>query len=186
MRTGAASAASAVGPRRHNDNDVTMTIFGLWRYGDWRHGTTGCTALFVLDGEPAPPERGHSPQVLAHAYCGQTAWWIKMPLGMEVGLGPGDFVLDGDPASRQKRGTAPNFRPFLLWQNGWMDQDATWYGGRPRPRPHCVRWGPSSPSPSKKGAQPHNFLPMSIVAIRLDGSRCHLVRRYASAQATLC
>jgi len=23
---------------------------------------------------------------------------IKMSLGMEVGLGPGDFVLDGDPA----------------------------------------------------------------------------------------
>jgi len=22
---------------------------------------------------------------------------IKMPLGMEVGLSPGDFVLDGDP-----------------------------------------------------------------------------------------
>jgi len=21
-----------------------------------------------------------------------------------------------------------------------------WYGGRPRPRPHCVRWGPSSPT----------------------------------------
>jgi len=26
-----------------------------------------------------------------------------------------------------------------------MDQDATWYGGRPRPRRHCVRWGLSSP-----------------------------------------
>jgi len=26
--------------------------------------------------------------------------------------------------------------------NGWMDQDATWYGDRPRPRPHCIRWGP--------------------------------------------
>ena len=26
------------------------------------------------------------------------AAWIKMPLGMEVGLSPGDFVLDGDPA----------------------------------------------------------------------------------------
>jgi len=26
------------------------------------------------------------------------AAWIKMSLGMEVGLGPGDFVLDGDPA----------------------------------------------------------------------------------------
>ena len=26
---------------------------------------------------------------------------IKMPLGMEVGLGPSDFVLDGDSASPQ-------------------------------------------------------------------------------------
>jgi len=26
------------------------------------------------------------------------AAYIKMPLGMEVGLGPGDFVLNGDPA----------------------------------------------------------------------------------------
>jgi len=43
----------------------------------------------------------------------------------------------------------------VLWRNGWMDQDATWYGGRPRPRRHCVRWGPSSPP--RKGAQqlPH-------------------------------
>jgi len=28
----------------------------------------------------------------------------------------------------------------VLWSNGWMDPDATWYGGRPRPRRHCVRW----------------------------------------------
>jgi len=26
------------------------------------------------------------------------AAWIKMPLGMELGLSPVDFVLDGDPA----------------------------------------------------------------------------------------
>ena len=32
-------------------------------------------------------------------YCGQTVRWIKMPLGMEVGLRPGHAVLDGDPAS---------------------------------------------------------------------------------------
>jgi len=32
-------------------------------------------------------------------YCGQTVGWIKMPLGTEVGLGPGDIVLDGDPAA---------------------------------------------------------------------------------------
>jgi len=29
-----------------------------------------------------------------------------MPLGTEVGLGPGDFVFDGDPAPPEK-GTAP-------------------------------------------------------------------------------
>ena len=31
----------------------------------------------------------------------------------------------------------------LLWPNGWMDQDETWHGDRPRSRPHCVRWEPS-------------------------------------------
>jgi len=46
MRTGAASAVSA---RRRNENDVTMTIAGLWRYGDWRHVATGCTALVFLE-----------------------------------------------------------------------------------------------------------------------------------------
>ena len=30
-----------------------------------------------------------------------------MPLGMEVGLSPGDFALDGDPAPSQKGGGAP-------------------------------------------------------------------------------
>jgi len=43
----------------------------------------------------------------------------------------------------------------VLWSNGWMDQDATLYGDRPWPRPHCVRWGPSSPAP--KGAQHPQF-----------------------------
>jgi len=31
-------------------------------------------------------------------YCGQMVGWIKMPLGMEVGLGRRHTVLDGDPA----------------------------------------------------------------------------------------
>jgi len=42
----------------------------------------------------------------------------------------------------------------ILWPNGWMDQVATWYGGRPQPRPHCFRWGPSSP---KSGTAVHQF-----------------------------
>ena len=56
-----------------------------------------------------PHKKGHSPQFLAHVYCDQTAGWIKIPFGMEVGLGPGDIVLDGDPAAppQKKCGTAP-------------------------------------------------------------------------------
>jgi len=53
-----------------------------------------------------------------------------MPLGMDVGLGTGDFVLDGAQLPPEKR-TQP----------------------------------------------PPDFWPMSIVAKRLDGSRCQLVRK---------
>ena len=71
------------------------------------------------------------------AYCGQTVGWIKMKLGMEVGLSPGDFVLDGDPATLPKNGAEPPiFGPCLLRPNRYMDQDATWYEGRPRRRRH--------------------------------------------------
>ena len=92
----------------------------------------------------------------------QTVGWIKMKLGMEVGLNPGHMVLDGDPAP-SKRGTAPNFWPMSVVAKRWMNQDATWYRGRPQPRPHCVIWGSSI----WKGAQrPPSFWPMSIVAKR--------------------
>ena len=84
----------------------------------------------------------------------------------------------------EKGDTIPNFQPCLLWPKGWMDKDATCYEGRPRPRSHCVRLGPSPP-PHKKGAKSPIFGPC-IVAKRLDGSRCQLVRREASALATLC
>jgi len=53
----------------------------------------------------------------------------------------------------------------VLWPNGWVDQDASWYGGRPRPGRYCVRWLPSSP-PDGKGhrSRPLTFGAMSIVA----------------------
>jgi len=46
------------------------------------------------------PKGGQSPQFSAHVYCGQTAGWIKTPLGTEVDLRLGHIVLDGDPAAR--------------------------------------------------------------------------------------
>jgi len=49
-----------------------------------------------------------------------------MPLGLEVGLGPGHIVLDGDPAPSPTKGTAqpPNFQPMsilakLLYVSGY-------------------------------------------------------------------
>ena len=65
-----------------------------------------------------------------------------------------------------------------------MDQDETWHAGRSWPWPHYVRWGPSSPPPKGRSSTP-NFRSRSVVAKWLDGLRCHLVWRLASAQATV-
>jgi len=79
-----------------------------------------------------------------------------MPVRMMIGLGPGKIVLDVDPAPPQEAQPSPrpppNFGPCILWPNGWMAEDATWYEGMPRSRPHCDTWGPSCPS--KKGHSP--------------------------------
>jgi len=45
----------------------------------------------------------------------------------------------------------------VLWPNSWMDQGETWCGDRPRPRPHCVRWRPSSRL-QKRGTAAPSFL----------------------------
>ena len=64
-------------------------------------------------------QRATVSQFSAHDCCGQTAGWIKVLLRTEVGLGPGDIVLDGDPAPL-KRGTAPNFWPMSVVAK-WLD-----------------------------------------------------------------
>jgi len=40
-------------------------------------------------------------------HCGQTVGRIKMKLGMQVGLGSGHIVLDGDPAPPPPKGYSP-------------------------------------------------------------------------------
>ena len=52
--------------------------------------------------------------------------------------------MDQPTARKRAHAPPPNFGPCLLWPNGWMDEDATWYGSRPRPMPHYTRRGPSS------------------------------------------
>ena len=89
-------------------------------------------------------------------------------------LGSGNFVLDGDPAPVPKMGWSPNYRP-CLWEKGWMDQDGTWHGGGPRSRPHCARWGPSSPPPKRDRAQFSDHVYCGQTAVRIR------IRRLASA-----
>jgi len=136
----------------------------LTRYG----GRPRPRRLFVRWGPRSPPPKGGGdPNFSAHVYCGQTAGWIKMAFGMEVGLSPGDFMLeDGNPASPSPKEAEPScsfrltslclLRPngFLLWPNGWMDQDGTWHGGRPQPRRLCVTWEHSLNLPKKEAEPP--------------------------------
>jgi len=112
----------------------------------------------VLHGDKSPKKRGHSPQFFANVCCGQTAGWITMPLGMEVGFVPGDTCARWGPSSPQKGCTAaaPTIRPMSI-VTSWMDQYAIWYGGRRRTRAHCVRWRLSSPK--KGGTATPNFQP---------------------------
>jgi len=57
-------------------------------------------------------------------HCGQTVGWIKMKLGMQVGLGTGHIVLDGDQSPLPQRGGGaepPNFQPIYVvakWLRG--------------------------------------------------------------------
>jgi len=73
--------------------------------------------LCVRWGTSTPPQKGANPppQFSVHGYCGQTAGWIKTALGMDVGLGPGHIVLDGDQVPLSKSGRAPpNFRTIFI------------------------------------------------------------------------
>ena len=113
------------------DVGVLWPNVGMDQYETWHGGRPRPQPHCVRWGPTSPSPKGNNPQFSAHVCCGKTAGWIKMPLGTEVDLGPGDIVLHGDPSPPQKGGTA---------------------------------------------APPPLFGPC-IVAKRLDGLRCHLVRR---------
>jgi len=104
-----------------------------------------------------------------------------MLLGMEVGLDPGHIVLDGNPAP-PKRGTAPNFRPMSVWPNGWMDQDATWYGGKHRLR-DIVLYGDLAP---KKGGTAPPLLADVNCGQTAGCLKMRLGKEEGLGQATLC
>jgi len=130
-----------------------------------------------LDGDPAPLLKGRwrpgaeSHQFSAHGYCDRTAEWIKLALGMEVGLGPVHIVLDGDIAPLPETGVEPP----KFSANLYCGQTA---GCIKMPLGTEIGLGlrdivlDVDPATSRKRdthSTPPNFWPMSIVAKWLDG-----------------
>jgi len=109
-------------PSLKGANPPILGPYLLWPYGcmdqdaTWYGGKPQPRRPCIRWGPRSPsPKRGRSPQFSAHVYCGQTAAWIKMPLGTELGLGSDDIVLDGDPAPTPGvGGRAANFRPIFI------------------------------------------------------------------------
>jgi len=109
-------------------------------------------------------------------YCVQTVGRIKMKLGMQVGLGTGHIVFDGDTQlPSPKKGAGPQFSAHVYcaqtarWIKMPLDMEV---GHDPR---DIVLHGDPAPPPQKGGTAP-NFRPMFVVPKLLDGSRCYLVR----------
>jgi len=76
-------------------------------YSTYRLGAVASLTFLAIENIPL--------HFSAHVCYGQTAKWIRIPLGTEVCLGPGDIVLDGNPAPSKEKGTAtPSYRPTAL------------------------------------------------------------------------
>ena len=85
-----------------NNCSATMAI----TYSTYRLGAVASLTFLAIEIIPQ--------HFLAHVYYGQTARWIRIPLGTEVCLGPGNIVLDGDPAPKEKGTATPSYRPTAL------------------------------------------------------------------------
>ena len=92
-----------------------------------------------------------------------------MPFGTDVGLSPGNFVLDGDPVPSPKGGRAPlkfSVHVYCGQTAGWMKLVlGTEVGLSPG---DFVLDGDPARLP-KRGRSLPNFWPMFIAAKQLDG-----------------
>jgi len=106
------------------------------------------------------PNRDRAPHFRPRSIVAKRLHGSRCRLLWSIGLGPGHIVLDGDSAPLPQKGAqSPIFGPYLLCPNGSMDQDATWYGGRPRLRRHCLM-GTQLPLPNR--AEPPIFGPCPL------------------------
>jgi len=121
-------------------------------------------------------------------YCGQTVGWIKMKLGMQVGLGHGHIVLGEDPAPLLQKGAQPpQFSAHIC-----CDQMAGWIkmplGREVGLSPSdIVRWGPSSPSSKRPRSPPPSIFSAHVYCGQTAGwMKMPLGAEVDLSQATLC
>jgi len=83
-----------------------------------------------------------------------------MKLGMQVGLGPGHIVLDGDPATPPLKGHSPQFSAYVCFGHVYCGQTAGWIkmllGTEVNVSSgNVVLDGVAASSPPKRGTAPH-------------------------------
>ena len=164
-------------------NFRTMSIVAKQLYGSrWHLRCRWASAQDILCwiGTQLPsPKRRHShpfPPISSPCLLWPNGWMDQDATCYGVGLSPSDIALDGDPAPLPKNGVDPN-RPQILAHVCCAER---LHGSRLHMEEglgpgHVVPDRDLSPFPVKGAEPPTNFRPMSTVAKRLHGSRCHLV-----------
>ena len=106
-------------------SSLILGPFLLWPNGSMHQNATwyGCwpqprrLCVRWRPSPPSPTKGAEPPQFRPMSICGQTAGWIKMPFGTEVGLSTGHIVLDGNQAPPKRDTADPTFRPMSVVAN---------------------------------------------------------------------
>jgi len=116
-------------------------ILGIYNHSGWSGECMTCHILFL-----SRPFWATVCKMVP--LCYQTAVCPVYDVGV---LWPNGWMDHGSPL---QKGHSPQFSAHICCgQKAGCIKDSTWYGGRPRPRRHCVRWGPCPP-PKKRGTSP--------------------------------
>ena len=125
----------------------------------------------LLDGEPAPlPKRGQSPQFSAHISIVAKPLYVSgYHLVQAYAAQPRRHCVRWESSSPSPKGAVTQFMAHVycgrLAVNGWMDQDATWYGGKPRPGDVVLD---GIAAPPKRGTAP-SFRPIYVYCGQTTG-----------------